>query len=114
MKDRFRFRAWDKEIKAFITDAEFLSFFAIGDINIDDKYVLMQCTGIKDRNGKLIYEYDVVRFGQEDEDIGIIMWNEDECKFVINEELVKSHKHFINRSRIERENSIRFQRFKMC
>ena len=61
MEDRFLFRAWDKEIKSMVSDAEFFPFFTIGDINIDDKYILMQCTGIKDVKGNLIYEGDILK-----------------------------------------------------
>jgi uncharacterized phage protein (TIGR01671 family) len=69
MNDRFRFRAWDKEEKEYYYDAEQTHDYSngimsgsFGELLEDDRYIVEQCTGIKDCNGKLIFEGDLIRF----------------------------------------------------
>lgn len=66
MNDRFKFRVWDKERKRYTSVKPVVlcgeastQEIAIPD-NSDGQYVIEQCTGLRDKNGKLVYEGDVV------------------------------------------------------
>ena len=60
--DRFKFRCFDKKLHKMIDLQQESDGFILSEILANDDYILMQCTGLKDRNNVLIFEGDVINW----------------------------------------------------
>lgn len=92
IEDRFRFRVWykrdwDKPIMLYNAEQtydfmrgkpESIPAESFGEILEDDMFVVMQCTGWRDENNKLIYEGDIVSDGF---DKYVVEWCESDAQF---------------------------------
>lgn len=89
MQDRFKFRFWHKPTKKMVGCYGFNPDFVFSDTfdGIGTTYnpakfddcILMQCTGRKDINGKLVYEKDIIRnaIHQWDRNLWLVEYNEE-------------------------------------
>ncbi len=72
----YKFRAWHEEDQVMIYDLNTPSLFH--GVLLKDDYILMQFTGIYDKNGKEIYENDVVIVTTHGKRIGIVNFSMEE------------------------------------
>lgn len=89
-----RYRAWDKEFKemvqvdALVFEEQIIkATYKNGNVVKEDlkNYVLMQSTGLTDKNGKEIFEGDVLKVTNLSSWLEVVSFNEDKAMFVSKE-----------------------------
>lgn len=92
MQDRFKFRFWDKKEKEYFTcgnidhKSGIFKTYPYRTYNwcFEHKNIIAeQCTGLKDKNSKLIYEGDIVKLSSDRSVLCPVVWDNEETGFCV-------------------------------
>ena len=96
MSKEIKFRIWDKDKGVMLCyDNDVVPLLTLNGVlvdagitghstNVSYRFILMQYTGLKDKEGVEIYEGDIVRYGSHPE-VHAIIWWEDYAAFVTDD-----------------------------
>ena len=114
MNREIKFRVWDKDLKRIRylnTEHDFIHFDSLGQGYYENMQTglgewfsdLMQYTGLKDKNGRDVYEGDIVMFDYEwtkPTEIGVITWNSTNASFQIKGHIPSSSMKRLSRMKV--------------
>ena len=80
-----RFRAWDRTLNQHLPNVQNhigSDGWAFGNMLNDERYIIEQFTGLKDKNGTPIYENDLI---EAEGDVLRVYWSDDEAAWKLDD-----------------------------